>query len=315
MKRIAAVIVLALLSPMIAEYLSGSMSFAQLAALPVTVAMYGGGVILIRELVRRTGRGWPSILLLGLAYALIEEGIADQSLFNPHFLNLRLLDPGYVPALGIGVPWTFYVLAIHVIWSIAVPIALAEGLFASRRSEPWLGRMGVAIAILVYAAGVALITVYFAKTFFATTAQIAASATGVVVLVFTAFALPRMQPKTAGPAPRTWIVGLAGFIATSAFVVLYGQGVRLWPWPIVAGGMAALLTLMLVLSFAVSRRSGWRPLHTTVLAGGALLTYCWTGFASEIALHGAAMVWAHAVLAAAMVALLVLAVFKVRTAD
>ncbi len=313
MKRIAAVITLALLSPLIAEYLSGSMSFAQIAAMPVMLAIYGGGVVLIRELVRRTRRGWPSILLLGLAYALVEEGIADQSLFNPNFMGLRLLDPGFIPALGIGVPATIFAFGIHVIWSIAVPIALAESLFPSIRNEPWTGRIGLAIAALFYAAGVALITLYFAKKFFAAPAQIAASVIGIVILAAGAFVLPRARPKSPGPAPSPWTVGIVGFIATSAFVQLYGLGLRHWPWQAAAGGMALALVLLLGFAFGVGRRSGWKPMHTYALAAGALLTYCWTGFFTAIALHGPATLPAHAVLAAAVVALLVLAGFKVRS--
>jgi hypothetical protein len=305
MKRIAAVFTLALLSPLIAEYLSGSLSLAEFGALPVMLVMYGGGAVVIRETVRRSGRGWPSILLLGLAYALVEEGIADQSLFNPDFQGLRLLDPGFLPALGIGVPWTLYVLAIHVIWSIAVPIALAESLFPGR--EAWTGRIGVAVAAFFYVAGVALITVFFAKKFFASPAQIAASAIGAAVLIAAAFVLPREKPMAAGTGPRPWMIGVASFLATSAFVLCYGQGVPRWPW-LATTGMAALLLLML--AFATSRR--WTPAQIYAAAAGALLTYGWSGFFSEIALHGAAMLPAHAGLAAVLGALLIRAGFALR---
>lgn len=312
MKRIAAVITLALLSPLIAEYLSGSLSLAEIGALPVMLAMYGGGTVLIREAVRRSGRGWPSILLLGLAYALMEEGIADQSLFNPNFLGLRLLDPGFIPALGIGVPWTIFVLGIHVIWSIAVPIALAESLFPAIRHEPWMGRIGIAVAALIYAAGTALITLYFAKTFFASPAQLAASVIAIVILAAIAFALPRVRAKLPGPAPSPWIAGLVGLGATSAFVQLYELGGQHWPWLVAAVGMAVVLLLLLGFALAAGRRSGWTPRHTCALAAGALLTYCWTGFFSEIGLHGPSMLWAHAILAAAMVALMALAMAQAR---
>jgi hypothetical protein len=307
MKRIAAVVTLALLSPLIAEYLSGSLSLAEFAAMPVMLAIYGGGAVLIRETVRRSGRGWPSILLLGLAYALVEEGIADQSLFNPNFEGLRLLDPGFVPALGIGVPWTLYVLAIHVIWSIMVPIALAESLFPSIRRESWTGRVGVIVAAFFYVAGVALITAFFAKTFFAAPAQIAASAVAAIVLVLAAFMLPRPQPEPAGAGPRPWLVGVASFAATSAFVQLYGLGVHIWPWQAVASGMVLLLALML--AAAARRRT---PAEVYAAAAGALLTYGWTGFFTEIALHGPAMLPAHAALAAMMLVLLVVAGFAGR---
>lgn len=313
MKRIAAVITLALLSPLIAEYLSGSMSFANIGAMPVMFAMYGGGAVLIRELVRRTGRGWPSIVWLGMAYALMEEGIADQSLFNPNFMGLHMLAAGFIPALGIGVPATIFAFGIHVIWSIAVPIALTESLFPGIGHEPWVGRIGLAVAALFYAAGVTFITLYFAKKFFASPAQIGASVIGIVVLAGIAFALPRTRLKRSGPAPSPWIAGFVGLVATLAFVLSYGIGVKHWPWQAAAGGMTLALAVLLGFAFVAGRNSDWKPMHTYALAAGALLTSCWTGFFTEIALHGPAMLSAHAILAAAIVALLVLAGFKMRS--
>jgi hypothetical protein len=305
MKRIAAVITLALLSPLIAEFLSGSLSLEQIAAMPVMLAMYGGGAVLIREVVRRSGRGWPSILLLGLAYALIEEGLADQSLFNPNFDGLRLIDPGFIPALGIGVPWTIYVLAIHVIWSIAVPIALAEGLFPSIAGERWLG-IGVGVVAFFYVAGVAAITLFFARNFFAAPAQIAGALILAAVFALAAFLLPR--PQAEARLPHAWISGVVGFGATAGLVALYGHGVSVWPWPAVAGGM---LLLLIVLLGAGHRVQGSRA-HVTALAAGACLTYVWSGFYTEIALHGRAMLPAHAVLAAIILVVIAVAGVKSR---
>ena len=66
--------------------------------------LYGGGALLIRETVRRSGRGWPTMIVLALVYAIVEEAFVTQTLFNPNYLhlNLGLLKPAYIPALGIG---------------------------------------------------------------------------------------------------------------------------------------------------------------------------------------------------------------------
>lgn len=76
LKRLGPVLLLFVLSPLVAEYLSGSMSMSQIGYLPFMAMLYGGGAVLIRELARRTHRGWMTILFLGLAYGLLEEGIA-----------------------------------------------------------------------------------------------------------------------------------------------------------------------------------------------------------------------------------------------
>ena len=71
--------------------------------------------MLIREVVRRRGWGYPNILILALAYAVLEEGVTTQSLFNPNYADLRLLDPGHISALGMGAPWTLFVLVLHTV--------------------------------------------------------------------------------------------------------------------------------------------------------------------------------------------------------
>src|SRR5438105_3123342 len=82
-RRITPVIGLFFLSPLVGEYLLGNVSIVEIGALPPLALLYGSGALLIRELARRTGHGWPTMIALGLAYGLIEAGLIDQSLFNP----------------------------------------------------------------------------------------------------------------------------------------------------------------------------------------------------------------------------------------
>ena len=82
LRRVAPVAGLFLLAPLVGEYLLGNVSTVELPALPVLALLYGSGAILVRELARRTGRGWPTMLGLGLVYGLLEAGPIDQTLFN-----------------------------------------------------------------------------------------------------------------------------------------------------------------------------------------------------------------------------------------
>src|SRR3954470_3691604 len=93
-----------LASPLVGEYLLGSLPASMIFLLPLMAAMYGSAAILIREWARRTGRGWTSIFLVATAYGLFEEGFVTQSLFNPNYLHLRLLDYGWLPSLGTALP-------------------------------------------------------------------------------------------------------------------------------------------------------------------------------------------------------------------
>src|SRR6185312_7023832 len=117
LRRIAPALLLLVLAPLTAEFLLGDFSIRQIALLVALLPQYGGGALLIREVTRRTGRGWPTIVTLGLAYSLIEEGLNTQSLFNPNYVGAHLLDYGFIPALGTSLLWTVFVLSIHVVWS------------------------------------------------------------------------------------------------------------------------------------------------------------------------------------------------------
>ncbi|MBW4607786.1 MAG: hypothetical protein KME22_11295 [Hassallia sp. WJT32-NPBG1] len=156
MRRIAPAIGLFFLSPLIGEFLLGNIPIDALPIGLFAAPLYGGGTLLIREITRRTRRGWTTMILLGFAYAVIEEGLVTQSLFNPSYVGLNLLNIAYIPVLGMGAWWTLYVLTLHTVWSTSVPIALIEALFPNQRTTPWLGKVGLAITIILLFLGAAL---------------------------------------------------------------------------------------------------------------------------------------------------------------
>jgi hypothetical protein len=86
-RRIAPAVLLTVLAPIVAEFLLGDFSIRSLNLVLALLPLYGGGALLIREVARRTRRGWPTILLLGAAYSLLEEGGLTQSLFNPNYVG------------------------------------------------------------------------------------------------------------------------------------------------------------------------------------------------------------------------------------
>lgn len=49
---------------------------------------YGFGALTIREFLIRWKKGWPSLLILGLAYGIFEEGIVVYSVFDPGWSEL-----------------------------------------------------------------------------------------------------------------------------------------------------------------------------------------------------------------------------------
>jgi hypothetical protein len=85
MRRLAPVFALFFLSPLVAEFFLGDFPVVLLFLIIVFAPMYGGGALLIRELARRTGRGWPTMVLLALAFGVLQEGLLTESLFNKDY--------------------------------------------------------------------------------------------------------------------------------------------------------------------------------------------------------------------------------------
>lgn len=143
-RRWLAALTLYLLAPITAEVLTGStppLSFITLPSLIFLTALYGSGALLARETVRRRGLGWWSVLLLGAAYGVLEEGLVVTSWFNPNWPDLLYLD-GYSRALGVNWFWALGLTAFHAVVSIALPITLVEAAFPSLAPLPWLRTRG-----------------------------------------------------------------------------------------------------------------------------------------------------------------------------
>jgi hypothetical protein len=287
LKRIAPALGLFFLAPLIAEFLLGDLPINLLGALVILAPMYGGGALLIREVVRRTGRGWPSIFVLAFAYSILEEAFTTQTLFNPNYLhlNLHLLQPAYIPALGIGVWWTIFVLTLHAVWSISTSIALAEAVVPDRATTPWLGWLGLSITAILFVLAAVASTKFEIKQdhFIASTRQFVVSGVACLVVIAAAFRLPhRSSPLTEGWVANPWLVGAGALAAGSIFLVVPNS----WGWWAVA--LYLLLDSAVIAAvFVLSHRTGWDARHRLALAAGAALAYAWHAFIQTPAVGGA----------------------------
>ena len=141
--HLAPVFVLLILTPLISELLLGDIALN--ASFPMILILdlsyYGTGAIVIREIVRRRGLPWSWVPILAFAYGLIEEGLVLHSLFNSHFPGIGGLG-FYGHALGVNWVWASFVLGLHTVWSITVPILITELLFPTYQRVRWLGHVG-----------------------------------------------------------------------------------------------------------------------------------------------------------------------------
>jgi hypothetical protein len=305
------------LSPLIAEFLLGDFPLTMIWLLLILAPVYGGGAILIRESVRRTGRGWPTMMVLALAYGILEEAFTTQTLFNPNYLglNLHLLQPAYIPSLGVGAWWTVFVLTLHTVWSISVPIALMESLVPSRAAKPWLGRVGLAVVTLLFVLSATAMTRNSIKSdkahFIASPHQFLTSAVVCALVAVLAFFMPRIISGRPGDPPRPLVTGACALAAASAFLLIPAR----WGW-IAVDSYLTLDAVMIYAAILWARKQGWTQQHVLSLAGGCALAYAWhsfiqhpvTGQTSMLLLRGG-----DAILALGTIALLVIAARKTST--
>jgi hypothetical protein len=182
----------------------------------------------------------------------------------------------------------------HAIWSIATPIALVEHLTPSRPRVPWLGRTGLAVTALVYLLGCRIIytEIRDSEHFVASTAQRLGTAAAALLLIVLAFL--RVRVRATWPAPRVWLTGVIAFLVSTVFFA------RPESWPGFWFGLAWLAAAAVWLA-----RTRWTDRHVAAVAGGALLTYAWGGFALTALMepHDPIRWYGNAALAAGAVAL------------
>ena len=264
------------LAPFVGEYLFGNTSIANVAGLFYMAPMYGGGALLIREVARRSGRGWPAMIWFAAAYALVEEGLIDMMLWNPHYggSDIGATYAGtYVPWLGTSAGELQDVMVLHTVWSICVPIAIMEA-FDADRARPWLGRKGLTITAVVFIVGSAVLCAgqIADSRFTASVAELAGTSVAIVVLLVAGWLAGRWRlPRSAAAAPTPRRVGALAFVATSLYWFVGPS-----EWALVVG-RSVMIVVCVAIIVKWAHRQGWDGSHRLALAGGALLTYGWLG--------------------------------------
>jgi hypothetical protein len=280
-----AALTLLVLGPVVAELAFGSTPLHLAFLLVLWLPIYGAGVLLIREAVVRSGGGWASILLLGVAYELVEDGIGLQALSSPHLYHAADWGPRL---LGLNTTYWELNVAYHVVFSVAIPILLVGLIFPSGRGRPYLGRLGLAVTAAVMLLGVAILrlTVPFSQDpgYTAPATVLIGCVVAVVVIAAVAlWVLPRraVRPRDDEPVPSLTALGLLGASATIAFITLlfvftgaHRPGLVRDGW--VLGPMAVAAAIAGGVALLVRRWSGsrrWGDAQMLWLAGGALIAH------------------------------------------
>ncbi len=152
------VLALLLLAPAIPELLTGSTPVSELAydplgfllvSFPLDILLYGFGALLIREFAVAYRKGWASILLLGAAYGIAEEGFGVHTFFEPSGAPVDAL-ARYGHLFGVNWLWALAITIFHATYSIALPILLTRLWFPAVKDLRWFDGSALELMAGVY---------------------------------------------------------------------------------------------------------------------------------------------------------------------
>jgi hypothetical protein len=286
-QRILPGVSLMLLAPLVAEVLPGATRFSVIHfVLPIQIAVWGGGAVMIRELVRRLNLGWVNLVLLALALALAEECLIQQTSLAP--LVIQIKQQEYARAFGVNYVYLMWAIIYESAFVVFIPICLAELMFIRRRSQPWLSPVGAVIVAALFIPGcllawfswtrIARPNVFHLPIYNPPLAQIAIAAAVILALIVLAIGPARSRravtPSSLRPTHPLVLALIGGFAAVGAFaleVLAFGIAQEFPPALAVAIGLA-LIAFLLWLIPRFSIHPAWSVRHTIGLIYGAIVT-------------------------------------------
>jgi hypothetical protein len=149
--RIAPALTLLFMAPMLAEVLPGATRLSSIFVFPIEMLVWGGGALMIRELVRRGKLGWANMLLLALGLAVAEEWVIQQTSLAP--LVIQIMHVEWARAGGVNYVYFLWALVYESVLVVLLPVMLVELLFPARREARWLSRGGWWVAGTLFAVG------------------------------------------------------------------------------------------------------------------------------------------------------------------
>ena len=288
------ILLLLLFSPGIPEYLSGSSPVAAIVLNPgqflfqlvANLGLYGPGVLLVREALVRGRKSWPSLLAFGCAYAILEEGVALATMFNPQASVVGSLG-SYGHYLGVNWVWSIGLLMVHTVCSLSLPIVLLSLTLPETRGRPLLSSRQIGVLFAIWAADVGGLfsLVLFGLHFWMGGILLGGSFALIGALAMLGARLPPSSPAQERPLPRwrpVWFV-VPGFVLFPGTIGLEGV--------LSSVGLPAALTVLAVAGFygvwgivtipGLGRRRNERAL--VALAAGLLAPLMVFGIAGNLA--------------------------------
>ena len=222
------IITLLILAPLLGEMVSGSSppsEYFQPITFLILTMLYGTGAVIIREVARRWKKGWISILLMGMAYGIFEEGVIVRSFFDSEWQDLGQLAV-YGRWISVNWIWSIALTIFHAVVSISIPIAITELIFPKKKDALWLSKKELIIFIAIFLMNVLLGPLLGMKS---TTAGIMASNISILGLVFLAYKWPAFSEKNMfGKAASQWKIFFTGSLLMAGLIV------GMWLFPLLS---------------------------------------------------------------------------------
>ena len=275
---------LVLLSPFIAEVLSGSTRTSFLFVFVPEVMVWGVGALLCRELVRRWRAGGASLLLLGLSLSIAEEFIIQQTSLAP--LPFPGSHPDYGRMWGINLVYFLFMLGYESVWVVIIPVQVTELFFPRQATQAWLRKRGAVVASAVFLIGSRI--AWYGWTQQARPRLHAApyhpplalvvmglvAIGGLVALAYLVRGVGAQAPENDQRAIPAWVAGLTALVMGAAWFALITQLFVPNPvqpfWAAMALGIAwAVLAFTLFSRW--SSRTSWTERHRFASVLGATL--------------------------------------------
>lgn len=276
-RRWPAVLTLAIAAPLIAEISLGSLPVSKAWMLLFFGSIYSAAALLIREAVRCRHLGVGSMLALGLAFGLVEEGLALGSMTSTTLYPVADWAPRL---LGFNTAYSVWVPPYHAVFSIVVPVAIVDLIFPRLKAEPYLRTRGIvawAIA-LVLGLGVIRLALIWMDPKHVNSAPhlivVAALAIGLIIGGLSSHRVVRLDR----PVPRPWLLVVLGAVSVAGYFALlwrlpgaphsaYLPDRLAWLVPVLA---LVLLAAASIICRRWSSSTHWSATHTAALVAGAL---------------------------------------------
>lgn len=243
---------------------------------------YGTGVLLVHEFTIRWRKGWPTIMLLGLAYGVIEEGLVTMSFFNSNWMDIGYLGT-YGNFLDINWAWCVNLSIFHGVWSISVPILVMRLIFPSVDGQAILWKRNLIAALVTFpvvsfllAVSTVVVTGYVAPPL-----QYLGAVVLVAVLVFMARRAPYRLLAVPGERPSKSVsrFGLVGFCFSGGFFLLMYLVPFLVPFPFIPIALMICLTVAAARYFEKNLGASGNDLHKWAMFVGLEIVFVgWTVF-------------------------------------